>query len=75
MDILIAILYVCCISLTGGHQMYVPGKLKNTDKVLVDIGTGFYVEKVCINLDMYVGLFVWPQSIYFVCLAFVCACL
>ena len=51
--------------------MYVPGKLKNTDKVLVDIGTGFYVEKVRINLDMYVGLFVWPQSIYFVCLAFV----
>ena len=30
--------------------MYVPGKLKNTDKVLVDVGTGFYVEKVCAML-------------------------
>ena len=27
-------------------QMYVPGKLKSCDKVLVDIGTGYYVEKV-----------------------------
>ena len=26
--------------------MYVPGKLKDTGRVLVDIGTGFYVEKV-----------------------------
>ena len=26
--------------------MYVPGKLKSCDKVLVDIGTGYYVEKV-----------------------------
>ena len=31
-------------------QMYVPGKLKNCDKVLVDVGTGYYVEKVsCLN--------------------------
>ena len=26
--------------------MYVPGKLKSCDKVLVDVGTGYYVEKV-----------------------------
>ncbi|CAI8001051.1 Prefoldin subunit 5 [Geodia barretti] len=25
--------------------MYVPGKLKDTSKVLVDVGTGFYIEK------------------------------
>ena len=30
----------------GYSQMYVPGRLKGTAKVLVDIGTGFYVEKV-----------------------------
>ena len=27
-------------------SLYVPGKLASTDIVLVDIGTGFYVEKV-----------------------------
>ena len=27
-------------------SLYVPGKLASTDTVLVDIGTGFYVEKV-----------------------------
>lgn len=26
--------------------MYVPGKLRDTEKVLVDVGTGFYIEKV-----------------------------
>jgi len=25
--------------------LYVPGKLADTEKVLVDVGTGFYVEK------------------------------
>ena len=29
-------------------SLYVPGKLASTDTVLVDIGTGFYVEKVCL---------------------------
>lgn len=29
--------------LTG--SMYVPGKLKDPEKVVVDIGTGYYVEK------------------------------
>ena len=31
------------VPLTG--SMYVPGKLTNPDKVTVDIGTGYYVEK------------------------------
>merc|ERR1712066_56764 len=26
-------------------SMYVPGRLKNTNKVIIDIGTGYYVEK------------------------------
>lgn len=26
-------------------SLYVPGKIKNNDKFLVDIGTGYYVEK------------------------------
>ena len=26
--------------------MYIPGKLKHSNKVMVDIGTGYYVEKV-----------------------------
>ena len=29
--------------------MYVPGKLKDTSKVLVDVGTGFYIEKVLLS--------------------------
>ena len=32
--------------------MYVPGKLKNCGKVMVDVGTGYYVEKVrCTNIQ------------------------
>lgn len=27
-------------------SLYVPGKLATREKVIVDIGTGFYVEKV-----------------------------
>lgn len=27
-------------------SLYVPGKLANVEKVIVDIGTGYYVEKV-----------------------------
>lgn len=26
-------------------SMYVPGRIKNSNKVLIDIGTGYYVEK------------------------------
>jgi prefoldin alpha subunit len=28
-------------------SLYVKGRLANRDKVIVDVGTGFYVEKVC----------------------------
>ena len=31
------------VPLTG--SMYVPGQLSNPSKVIVDIGTGYYVEK------------------------------
>ena len=31
------------VPLTG--SMYVPGKLSDTEKVVVEIGTGYYVEK------------------------------
>lgn len=27
-------------------SLYVPGKLADTENVIVDVGTGFYVEKV-----------------------------
>ena len=29
-------------------SLYVPGTLASTETVLVDVGTGFYVEKVCL---------------------------
>lgn len=30
-------------------SLYVPGKLADTENVIVDVGTGFYVEKVSIG--------------------------
>lgn len=30
-------------------SLYVPGRLADTERVLVDAGTGFFVEKVCSN--------------------------
>ena len=33
--------------------MYVPGQLVNPDKVVVDIGTGYYVEKSSKNAQEY----------------------
>lgn len=29
------------------NSLYVKGNISSPDRVLVDIGTGFYVEKVC----------------------------
>lgn len=29
-------------------SLYVPGSLKDAENVLVDVGTGYYVEKVCV---------------------------
>ncbi len=28
-------------------SLYVPGKIKDSDKFLIDVGTGYYVEKSC----------------------------
>lgn len=28
-------------------SLYVPGTIADTENVIVDVGTGFYVEKVC----------------------------
>jgi len=36
--------------------MYVPGTLENTKSVLVNIGTGYYVEKVIKILDRHIRL-------------------
>lgn len=32
----------------ASSQMYVPGTLNDVEHVLVDVGTGYYVEKVSI---------------------------
>ena len=32
------------------NSLYVRGNLSNPDHVLVDIGTGFFIEKVCENV-------------------------
>lgn len=34
------------LSLTVTSQMYVPGTLNDVEHVLIDVGTGYYVEKV-----------------------------
>lgn len=33
-------------------QMYVPGTLNDVEHVLVDVGTGYYVEKVKIKIKI-----------------------
>jgi prefoldin alpha subunit len=33
-------------------SLYVPGTLKDADNVIVDVGTGFYVEKVAGTFDL-----------------------
>lgn len=30
------------------NSLYVPGKLSDPENVIVDVGTGYYVKKVCI---------------------------
>ena len=29
------------------NSLYVPGKLSDVENVIVDVGTGYYVKKVC----------------------------
>lgn len=38
-------------------SLYVPGKLANVEKVIVDIGTGYYVEKVREELQRTIHFF------------------
>lgn len=38
------------VPLTG--SMYVPGIVKSVDKFIIDVGTGYYVEKVC-NVEQF----------------------
>lgn len=33
-------------------SLYVPGKISNVSKVIVDVGTGYYVEKVSIGVNI-----------------------
>ena len=33
-------------SLTVAKQMYVPGRIANGKSVILDIGTGYYIQKV-----------------------------
>lgn len=42
------------VPLTG--SMYVPGTIIDTDNVIIDIGTGYYAQKVSIHLNL---SFVW----------------
>lgn len=39
------------VPLTG--SMYVPGKMRDPEKVIVDIGTGYYVEKDVVSAQEY----------------------
>ncbi len=38
---------VCAGFLDYCAQMYVSGQLADTEHVIIDIGTGYYIEKVC----------------------------
>ncbi|KAG6897979.1 hypothetical protein C0992_007933 [Termitomyces sp. T32_za158] len=44
------------------NSLYVPGKLSDPDHVIVDVGTGYYVEKVCNALNISVMLIEPPQT-------------
>jgi prefoldin alpha subunit len=39
------------------NSLYVPGKLSDPEHVIVDVGTGYYIRKVC-------PLFIAAYSIY-----------
>jgi prefoldin subunit 5 len=38
------------------NSLYVKGKLADPDRVIVDVGTGFYVEKVSGLLGLWVAV-------------------
>lgn len=50
-------------------SLYVPGALADTDKVIVDIGTGFFVERVRLLL-MWVELLLIYVLVYKGCYGF-----
>lgn len=41
-------------------SLYVPGRLKDTDNVIVDVGTGYFVEKVSLPLSPLLLLLLLP---------------
>lgn len=46
------------------NSLYVPGKLKKTDTVIVDVGTGYFIEKVQIR-DVFIdgaALILFPDD-------------
>lgn len=44
------------------QSLYVPGTMEDTDKVLVDVGTGYYVEKVGVAFSWtFPGVFGYGQ--------------
>lgn len=44
------------------NSLYVKGQLSQPDRVLVDIGTGFYVEKVSVVRDCICSLSLQPAN-------------
>jgi hypothetical protein len=44
-------------------SLYVKGKLADREKVIVDVGTGFYVEKVLIIYELGLCVDFWPELI------------
>ena len=44
-------------------SLYVPGTLADVKKVVVDIGTGYYVEKVndCIYTHFWIWIWIWDR--------------
>lgn len=56
---------IALISYTNNNQMYVPGKLCNPGTFVCDVGTGYYLEKVCSFI---------LQKLYDVRFAILCYC-
>lgn len=46
------------VPLTG--SMYVTGTIEDTDNVIIDIGTGYYAQKVSILLNLIIFLAILP---------------
>lgn len=44
------------------NSLYVKGKLSNPDRVIVDVGTGFYVEKASFPVLIVLHVTDWKRS-------------